>query len=110
MGICKSYKNDIKFIVSTKDKYYWRNDQTVEESYYYSSVPIFNPISFKVVVQVEDGVIKNIEILFFKSNNNNILELPEIFSTFTEFKVIGYGNVQITAYLKYNTNIKVAFN
>ena len=49
MGICKSYKNDIKFIVSTKDKYYWRNDQTVEESYYYNSVPFLIQLASKLL-------------------------------------------------------------
>ena len=38
------------------------------------------------------------------------MEVPEKFTEFTEFKVIGCGNVQITAYLKYNPNIKEVFD
>ena len=110
-GICKFCKNTIKFIAPSKVSYFWRNDQTTESSYYNGSVPNDNPIGSNVVcwVQVKDGN-KNFRDIVFEIDNHDILEVPEKFTEFTEFKVIGCGNVQITAYLKYNPNIKEVFN
>ncbi len=110
-GICKFCKNTIKFIAPTHVSYFWRNDQTAESSYYKGSVPIDNPIGSNVVcwVQVKNGD-KNYRDIVFEIDNHDILEVPEKFTEFTEFKVIGCGNVQITAYLKYNPNIKKIFD
>ena len=109
-GTCKVCKKKINFKVPSSMEVFWRNNETAKNDFYYDSVPNNNPVG-SIIVCWTKGINGDSDYrqLCVEISDTSILEYPSEIGDFTEFKVLKKGEVQITIYTKYNTNLRKTF-
>ena len=109
-GTCKVCKKKINFKAPSSMEIYWRNKETAKDGSYYGSVPSNNPVGSIIVCWTSDiNGDSDYRELVVEISDTSILEYPSEIGDFTQFKVLKKGEVQITIYTKYNTNLRKTF-
>ena len=110
-GTCKVCKKKINFKAPSSMELFWRNNQTAKDEYYSGSVPADNPVgSIICCLNNEINGDSDYRQLVVEISDTSILEYPSEIGAFIEFKVLKKGEVQVTIYAKYNTNLRKTFN
>ena len=110
-GTCTQCKKVIQCNPPTEFEIYWRNEQTTEDSSYWSCVPSNNPIGSSIVGWVHKiNGDSDYRELVAECDNEDALELPtDKIEEYVNLKVIGEGHVTLTVYSKYNTTLKHSY-
>jgi hypothetical protein len=110
-GTCKVCKKKINFKAPSSMELYWRNDQTAKDEYYSGAVPDNNPVGSIICCWNSDiNGDSDYRDLVFEISDTNILEYPSEIGRYTNLKVLKEGEVKVTIYAKYNTDLRKTFN
>ena len=109
-GICNFCNKKINFTAPTKIKFFWKNNVTSEDEYYWSFIPENNPVGSILDCHISEiNGDKNYRDLIFEVSDNNLLSLPENIEEYNLLKVLKEGNIKLIIYPKYNPELKYIF-
>ena len=109
-GICNFCNKKINFTAPTKIKFFWKNNVTSEDEYYWSFIPENNPVGSILDCHISEiNGDKNYRDLIFEVSDNNLLSLPENIEEYNLLKVLKEGDIKLIIYPKYNPELKYIF-
>ena len=98
-GKCNFCEKIINFIAPTNIEFYWRNNETTEDAYYYSNIPKLNPIGSIIECNISEI-----------NGDKNLLGLPDQIEEYSNLTVLKEGYVTLIIYPKYNPELKYTFS
>ena len=110
-GKCNFCEKIINFIAPTNIEFYWRNNETTEDAYYYSNIPKLNPIGSIIECNISEiNGDKNYRDVIFEVSDKNLLGLPDQIEEYSNLTVLKEGYVTLIIYPKYNPELKYTFS